>query len=444
MMKTSVIVPVYNTAPYLKDCFNSIFHQTQKEIEVIAINDGSTDDSLSILEEIQKEHPEMILISQENRGPGDARNRGIELASGDYLYFLDSDDCIVNTAMEICYRYASENNLDIVMFDAETFGDIECERENYDRRKIITEHKKVLNGVNFANRYWRKAFYPTAWLMYFSARFLQEHNLRFLSRIYYEDNEFYCTCVPLAERIMYIPETLYKRHYRSDSVMVSSFDMRHAQDFLSMIKAVYKLERNQKTRAVMHETILRFLRNLTGRCKEGSLLENSLFAEDLLTTALHICGSTIDSIDDYSEIETLDLIVNSITDQEMIPPEVRGNIQEKRRDILRKLFSQIPLQLEDKCVGIYGTGKNAERFLSEYQRSVADIKAKIIPIDSYIKTGEKKYRGFDMVNINDITEMPLACIVITSLKYEDEIGDMIQEKCKDRFKVIRLSADLRF
>ena len=68
MIKTSIIVPVYNTAEYLWECFASIFAQTQKEIEVIAINDGSTDNSLQILEEIKKDHPEMIIFSQKNMG----------------------------------------------------------------------------------------------------------------------------------------------------------------------------------------------------------------------------------------------------------------------------------------------------------------------------------------------------------------------------------------
>ena len=94
MIKTSIIVPVYNTAEYLRDCFDSIFHQTQKEIEIIAINDGSTDNSLDVLQEIKKEHPELIILSQVNQGLGATRNRGIKLAKGEFIYFLDSDDCL--------------------------------------------------------------------------------------------------------------------------------------------------------------------------------------------------------------------------------------------------------------------------------------------------------------------------------------------------------------
>lgn len=89
MIKTSVIVPVYNTAEYLEECFESIFGQTQKEIEVIAINDGSTDNSLQVLKEIQKKHPQMIILSQKNKGLGETRNIGLELAKGEFIYFID-------------------------------------------------------------------------------------------------------------------------------------------------------------------------------------------------------------------------------------------------------------------------------------------------------------------------------------------------------------------
>ena len=91
-IKTSVIIPVYNAAEYLEECFNSIFSQTQKEIEIIAVNDGSTDGSLELLENIKRAHPEIIIYSQDNQGPGGARNKGIELSKGEFVYFLDSDD----------------------------------------------------------------------------------------------------------------------------------------------------------------------------------------------------------------------------------------------------------------------------------------------------------------------------------------------------------------
>ena len=211
MIKTSIIVPVYNTANYLKDCFGSIFRQTQKDIEVIAINDGSTDNSLDVLEEIKKEYPQLVIYTQDNEGLGSARNKGIELATGEFIYFIDSDDCIVDTAIETCYQCAKDNNLDVVMFDAETFGDTKYETGYYDRTGIIADQEVVLKGEIFAKRYWLKSFVPSACLLYISSQFIKRYDLKFIPGIYYEDNEFYCRTIPLAERVMYIPQFLYRR-----------------------------------------------------------------------------------------------------------------------------------------------------------------------------------------------------------------------------------------
>ena len=145
MIKVSIIIPVYNTAEYLMECFHSVFSQTLKEIEIIAVNDGSTDHSLDILNTIKKEHPEMIIISQENKGLGAVRNKGIELATGKYIYFLDSDDCLAEDAMDICYRYAEKNQSDVLMFDAETFGEIDQIQNAYNRSEIITDKECVLD-----------------------------------------------------------------------------------------------------------------------------------------------------------------------------------------------------------------------------------------------------------------------------------------------------------
>ena len=92
MVKISVIIPVYNVEKYLKESLESVVNQTLNDIEIICIDDGSTDSSPSILKEYQNNDERFIIINQENSGPGAARNRGIKEAKGKYTYFLDSDD----------------------------------------------------------------------------------------------------------------------------------------------------------------------------------------------------------------------------------------------------------------------------------------------------------------------------------------------------------------
>lgn len=443
MIKTSIIVPVYNTAEYLRDCFDSIYNQTQKEIEVIAINDGSTDDSLNILEEIKREHPKLIIYSQENKGLGAARNKGMELATGEFIYFIDSDDCIISTAMDTCYRYAKEYQLDMLMFDADTFGEIAHKSDAYDRSKLIEEQEIVMSGEEYAHKYWLKKFSPTACLIYTETRFLKRNRLKFLSGVYYEDNEFHCKAIPLANRIMYIPQALYRRRYRETSITTSAYDLRHARDYLCVIKAVEKQKCNTCLEEIKHQLKMQFLRTLYKNSVKNNLLQEHQFAKEFFETALQICGKVIENINEINEIETLYLISEALP-KGIISDEMGREIRDQRKKVRSNLFAEIPLQAENKKIGIYGTGRHTDTFLNKYQEYVGEIKAEIIPIESNVRMGEKMYRNRNVVNIEDIGIMSLDCIIIASSKYEQEMYQTIKEKYMDRFKIICLKSDLSF
>lgn len=113
--KVSVIVPVYNTSEYLERCFESITNQTLKEIEIIAVNDGSTDNSLSILEQFQNVDTRIKVISINNKGVSNARNIGIENANGEYVTFVDSDDWIDTNMLSEMWQIAVDNSCDVVL-----------------------------------------------------------------------------------------------------------------------------------------------------------------------------------------------------------------------------------------------------------------------------------------------------------------------------------------
>ena len=116
--KVSVIIPVYNTGKYVEEAVCSIMNQTLSELEIIIVNDGSTDDSLQIVTCLQKEDSRIIIHSQENKGLSAARNKGLKYASGDYIYFMDSDDILNRNALKTCFDKCSSENLDFVYFDA--------------------------------------------------------------------------------------------------------------------------------------------------------------------------------------------------------------------------------------------------------------------------------------------------------------------------------------
>ena len=119
--KISVIIPVYNVEKFLRECLDSVVNQTMRDIEIICVNDGSTDGSLDILKEYAKKDDRIIVINQTNGFVGSARNNGLKIAKGEYIQFVDSDDYLELNACETAYKYALQYDSDVVVFGYKNF-----------------------------------------------------------------------------------------------------------------------------------------------------------------------------------------------------------------------------------------------------------------------------------------------------------------------------------
>ena len=136
MVKVSVILPIYNVAPYLEATFESLIHQSLSDIEIIAVNDGSTDHSEDIIKKYQQLDPRVISFSQKNQGQSTARNLALQHASGKYIYMMDSDDVLSKSdALEICYDYAEKNQADFIFFDGESFSEKKAHRTSWNTKR---------------------------------------------------------------------------------------------------------------------------------------------------------------------------------------------------------------------------------------------------------------------------------------------------------------------
>ena len=159
MCKVTIVIPVYNTGLYLKRAIESCLIQTLRDIEIIIVNDGSTDNSLEIAKEYESYDDRVKVVSTENRGLSEARNTGLELAKGKYVYFLDSDDWIEAEAIEQCYNHAAKNNLDLVLFDSKVSVEElrefskEINLDAYKRDHIIDNPYTVMSGRQFVELY---------------------------------------------------------------------------------------------------------------------------------------------------------------------------------------------------------------------------------------------------------------------------------------------------
>ena len=208
-IKVSVILPVYNVSEYLRQCMDSIIAQTLKDIEIICVDDGSTDDSLSILKEYADRDERVKVIQQANAGAGAARNKGLEVATGEYLSFLDSDDFFEPDMLEKAWKKASDTDAQIVVFRSDQYRE--------DLQKFVqvrwTLHEKELPPYrpmyfrNFTGNVF-KVFVGWAWDKLFSRRFVEENNLKFQQLRTSNDMLFVFSAIAFADNIEIVDEVL--------------------------------------------------------------------------------------------------------------------------------------------------------------------------------------------------------------------------------------------
>ena len=222
----SVIIPVYNVEKYLIECLKSVSSQTLKNIEIIAVNDGSTDSSLEILSKYSKKEDRLIVLNQANAGLSMARNNGTNIAKGEYIYFLDSDDFIDMCCLEKLYNKSKIDNLDILFFDAESFFDFKDEQlenkfsnyKNYYKRK--GNYQQTMTGKELLRSMYKNDEYRvSAALQFIKRSFWIENRLDFYPGLLYEDNLFTFTELLQARRVEHINEAFYKRRIRKNSIV---------------------------------------------------------------------------------------------------------------------------------------------------------------------------------------------------------------------------------
>ncbi len=235
MVKVSVVVPVYNVEDFLRECLDSIVNQSLKDIEIICVNDGSTDNSLDILYEYQNNDNRITVISQENGGHAVATNVGMKKSRGKYLFLMDSDDILELNALEDTYNLAEEKNADFVIFKAINYDDINdnyYETENYSMNKVYARVKDdIFTYKDVEDLMFNMSVTP--WSKLYRRDFIEEHEIIFPEGLIFEDNVFFWKVLFNAERICFYDEFLFKRRWYPFSSTTNG-DLR----FLSSISVI--------------------------------------------------------------------------------------------------------------------------------------------------------------------------------------------------------------
>lgn len=228
----TVVVPVHNVAPYLHACLDSVLGQSLPDLEVIGVDDGSTDGSPGILREYAARDGRLAVLTQENRGPAAARNAGLDRARGRYVYFLDADDALADQALPVMLAAAEARRADVLCFDGTTefatpaLAEAQSRFRDYYRRLGRYDGTTAGPGLFAAMR--NNGDYRTSpCLLFLRREWLAAVGLRFREGILHEDCLFTFLALLQARRAAHIPAALFVRRIRPDSIMTRPPDVRN-------------------------------------------------------------------------------------------------------------------------------------------------------------------------------------------------------------------------
>lgn len=256
--KVSVIIPVYNCEYYIEKCIKSILFQSYKNIEVIIINDGSKDNTSQIVRKLIKEDKRIIYIEQENKGVSEARNKGINLASGEFIVFVDGDDTVECNYIELLVSKMINNNLDLVACgytDISIYGAIKL-NDFYKGNFIIDKHEFIDNIF--------KGVGGTLWGKIFKKEIINKNNIRMRNNIFMcEDMIFVLEYSVNSNSFGAIKYSLYNYNRKNENSISSKISFKYFENLINVIEEIEKiLKENHFNKEFIDSILCERIRNL--------------------------------------------------------------------------------------------------------------------------------------------------------------------------------------
>ena len=274
--KVSVIIPIYNVEKYLRECLDSVVNQTLKDIEIILIDDGSTDSSLSICKEYANNDNRIKILTQKNQGAAIARNKGIELAKGDYLSIIDSDDYFDLKMLEKLYNKAINNNLDITICHSKEINDSDKKISNidYSIKKEYIPSKEIFNYKDFTKFIFNFCI-GWSWDKLYKREFVVENNLKFQNLKSTNDLFFVFLSLVLADRISILDDILITHRYNRKNQLSETRE----QAPFCFIEAIFALQKELENKNIYLEVEQSFINFVVEFCSWQTGTLNRLLAK---------------------------------------------------------------------------------------------------------------------------------------------------------------------
>lgn len=278
MPKVSIIVPIYNVEKYLDRCMQSLLNQTLKDIEIILVDDGSPDDCSKMCDEYAKKDERVKVIHKKNAGLGMARNSGLDIATGEYVAFVDSDDFTDVDAYSSLYHKAKEANADVVYagFVMQKSDKTESECFVLDKEWVGKEIQSFLKSLIFDTKPDKETIWMSVWNAIYRRDLIETNRIRFYSEreILSEDILFHTMLLPLCSKIVCIPKTFYHYCYNGTSLTHCKFNPTKIQCNIKLYETLYAVI-NKYNLTELEEAISLFFENYT----RGIILKGIIFSD---------------------------------------------------------------------------------------------------------------------------------------------------------------------
>ena len=298
-VKVSVIIPVYNVEHYLRECMESILNQTLAELELICVDDGSTDGSLEILREYEKKDKRVIVLTQDNLGGGAARNQGLAIARGEYLSLLDSDDFFDPQMLELSYKQCKSLDAQICVYQVQRYEDTTgktwLDKGSFKEANIPA--KEVFSYRDMPDSI-LNTFQNWAWNKLISRKLVEENHIRFQEIHRTNDFLFVASCMVKAERITVLRRPLVNYRVGMKNSCQST-NYRYPLDFLTAFEAVGQMLKDQGIYELVEKS---YVNHALSGSQDPQAKE--LLYEELRTNAfakLGIRGKSADYFDAYNK-----------------------------------------------------------------------------------------------------------------------------------------------
>lgn len=289
----SVVLPVYNTDEYVSKTIECLLMQTLTDLEIIGIDDGSTDNSGTILDTYERKYSQIRVYHQRNQGLSAARNEGLRHAHGKYVYFMDSDDLLDAEALENLYIRAEKDQLDVLYFGAESFFDekmSEIEKENChlpEKYERSGQYPDVVNGQRMLVLLEQNhAFQPPVWIQFYRLDFIRKNEIAFYEGLLHEDNLFTFQTIFHAKRTGCMNVAYFHRRIRADSIMTSAVTHRNVLGIyltaLEIVRIFHQWPMQEIEQRVLYQKLNgMILNNISYRYLQISAAEKALFQASL-------------------------------------------------------------------------------------------------------------------------------------------------------------------